>query len=505
MGQADLSLGDGTLAPNPGLAATLMHGMDFFDRPSGAVIPQFASSLSASLAPQSNGDTSQSSSTVQNAAAPSTTTSSRNYDHFSDVVASPAPAPSAYDEFSDAVASAPAATSISDQSSTLTPTLQGAPSGGGVAEVDAAPKSQAVPGTPLQGYSIEVDPNDPDAVQRAADILRGRYHPTISESVVRGGLQGVTFGQFDQGHAALAASGLRPDDLIVDPIAGLPAAAAIGAARLAAEAISPSIFGHSATDRYNQTLSFDRASNALAARENPNSYTIAKRSGSTASTIALAETGIPEFVAAARILGPLSRIAGPEEASSEIGEAPSVIRQGGARGQPGAGGVSVSNSSALSGDIPPNSNDVLASALYASQYNSSLNSGNNIQGNVKSDASSSDDEEINLLLKYKKEWTEEQRADADRKVQFLTNSETIVTRVPRRMVASSVRFRAAGNTIEPGNDIDHMVDLQLGGGDTLSNMWPLNSSVNRSLGNQIRLQIRHFPTGTRINRFTITD
>ncbi|MBV9644348.1 MAG: hypothetical protein JO334_12310 [Verrucomicrobia bacterium] len=105
MGQADLSRGDGTLAPYPGLAATLVHGMDFFDRPSGVVIPQFASSLSASLDPQSTSSASQNSSGDQDACASTTTTSSRDYDHFSDRVASPVPATSAYDGFSDVVGS----------------------------------------------------------------------------------------------------------------------------------------------------------------------------------------------------------------------------------------------------------------------------------------------------------------------------------------------------------------------------------------------------------------
>jgi len=39
-------------------------------------------------------------------------------------------------------------------------------------------------------------------------------------------------------------------------------------------------------------------------------------------------------------------------------------------------------------------------------------------------------------------------------------------------------------------DIDHRVDLQLGGPDVIENLWPLNYSVNRSLGPQIDLQIK---------------
>lgn len=44
--------------------------------------------------------------------------------------------------------------------------------------------------------------------------------------------------------------------------------------------------------------------------------------------------------------------------------------------------------------------------------------------------------------------------------------------------------------MKPGEDVDHMLDLQLGGEDTISNMWPLNDRVNRSLGRQIQAQTR---------------
>ena len=108
MGQADFSLGDGVLAPYPGLAATLAHGTDFFDRPSGVVIPQFASSLSASLGGQSSDGTQNPQAPAdQGDAATTPTTSTLDYDHFSDPVASSSPAANAYDQFSDAVASAP--------------------------------------------------------------------------------------------------------------------------------------------------------------------------------------------------------------------------------------------------------------------------------------------------------------------------------------------------------------------------------------------------------------
>jgi hypothetical protein len=50
-------------------------------------------------------------------------------------------------------------------------------------------------------------------------------------------------------------------------------------------------------------------------------------------------------------------------------------------------------------------------------------------------------------------------------------------------------WRGAGNGIPNGHDIDHLIELQLGGADDIANMWPLDSSVNRSIGSQIAHQI----------------
>lgn len=66
------------------------------------------------------------------------------------------------------------------------------------------------------------------------------------------------------------------------------------------------------------------------------------------------------------------------------------------------------------------------------------------------------------------------------------------------------RYRRA-EQVPSGRDIDHMVDLQLGGSKTADNLWSLDSSVNRSLGAQVQQQIKNLPPGTRINRVTIGD
>jgi len=87
----------------------------------------------------------------------------------------------------------------------------------------------------------------------------------------------------------------------------------------------------------------------------------------------------------------------------------------------------------------------------------------------------------------------------------LTEGDTVVSQATRSGTSAASRYRSAGNQIPAGSDIDHAIDLQLGGSDTLSNMWPLNSSVNRSLGAQIQQQIKNLPPGTVINRVTIGE
>lgn len=112
---------------------------------------------------------------------------------------------------------------------------------------------------------------------------------------------------------------------------------------------------------------------------------------------------------------------------------------------------------------------------------------------------------VDLALRYKPDWTAAQRAEAAAKVKILNDSPTVVTQVQRAGTSASQRYRQADGTIPPGNDVDHIIDLQLGGDDNISNMWLLNNSVNRSLGSQIYWRIKGLPIGTRINNITIED
>lgn len=110
---------------------------------------------------------------------------------------------------------------------------------------------------------------------------------------------------------------------------------------------------------------------------------------------------------------------------------------------------------------------------------------------------------VDLNLKYKDGWTAAQRAAADAKCQALCDTSTVVTQAQRSGTSASSRYKSAGNTVPSGHDVDHVVDLQLGGSDTLSNMLPLDSSVNRSLGSQIHHQIKNLPPGTVIDKVNI--
>ncbi|MEY4502318.1 MAG: hypothetical protein RIS52_2208, partial [Pseudomonadota bacterium] len=102
---------------------------------------------------------------------------------------------------------------------------------------------------------------------------------------------------------------------------------------------------------------------------------------------------------------------------------------------------------------------------------------------------------VDLALKFKPGWSAAQRADAMAKAQMLTEADTVVLQTTRGSTSAASRYRSSGGTIPAGSDVDHIVDLQLGGSDTVRNMLPLNSSVNRSLGPQIYNQIKNLPPG----------
>lgn len=107
-----------------------------------------------------------------------------------------------------------------------------------------------------------------------------------------------------------------------------------------------------------------------------------------------------------------------------------------------------------------------------------------------------------IRIKPHPDWTRAQRKAADAKVKAIAaaaqRGELKKTLVQRSGTPASVQFAKAGKSIPPDHDIDHVLDLQLGGTDDLANMRPLDRTVNRSLGKQIELQLKHLDYGTPI-------
>lgn len=83
------------------------------------------------------------------------------------------------------------------------------------------------------------------------------------------------------------------------------------------------------------------------------------------------------------------------------------------------------------------------------------------------------------------------------------NGELSLTLVERSGTSAASRYKVAGNSVPTGADVDHVIDLQLGGADAITNMSPLNASVNRSLGAQIACQLSGMPVGTVIRSVSI--
>ena len=116
-----------------------------------------------------------------------------------------------------------------------------------------------------------------------------------------------------------------------------------------------------------------------------------------------------------------------------------------------------------------------------------------------------DKEPVTIVLKYKDGWTDAQKAAADAKVKALTEAHTEKIHVERSGPSASKIYKDAHgvDSVPKGSDVDHVIDLQLGGKNDVSNMSPLDSSVNRSLGAQIMHAIKDYPDGTVFGKFII--
>ncbi|WP_328472180.1 DNRLRE domain-containing protein [Actinoplanes sp. NBC_00393] len=95
-----------------------------------------------------------------------------------------------------------------------------------------------------------------------------------------------------------------------------------------------------------------------------------------------------------------------------------------------------------------------------------------------------------ITVKYKKSWTAAQRAAADAKIAALNQQPLLVVTKVNRKGSASKTWTRSGRKTKKGMDVDHIIDLQLGGMDDVSNMKLLDASVNRSLGSQIDKQLK---------------
>ena len=112
-----------------------------------------------------------------------------------------------------------------------------------------------------------------------------------------------------------------------------------------------------------------------------------------------------------------------------------------------------------------------------------------------------DDGTYDAELSYKEDWTPGQRAEADAKCRSLTKADTKKTNVDgKRKKSKTAKYRKA-NSIPSSQDVDHTIDLQLGGIDDATNMNGLDKSVNRSLGSQINYLISNLPENTILRNF----
>jgi len=102
-----------------------------------------------------------------------------------------------------------------------------------------------------------------------------------------------------------------------------------------------------------------------------------------------------------------------------------------------------------------------------------------------------------LSLHYDEGWTAAQRRAADEKVkayyEAAQKGELKKTLYQRDGTSAAYRYQKAGGAVPDGAEVDHTIDLQLGGIDDPSNMKPLDATVNRSLGAQVQQQLKKLP------------
>ena len=110
---------------------------------------------------------------------------------------------------------------------------------------------------------------------------------------------------------------------------------------------------------------------------------------------------------------------------------------------------------------------------------------------------------VKLILKVKQGWNSSQIEEAIVKTKHLQAQADLVKTTPHRGSSASQSWKGAGNSTSPGKDVDHLVDLQLGGPDDVANMGLLDYSVNRSFGSQVFHGLKGYPVGTSVTSVSL--
>jgi len=123
----------------------------------------------------------------------------------------------------------------------------------------------------------------------------------------------------------------------------------------------------------------------------------------------------------------------------------------------------------------------------------------NEESTLRSGMAPKSEEVVVINLRMKEGWTPEQQIEARNKVDLMNNLKPTVVENPVERAANLRRgFLKEGGDVNATQDVDHILDLQLGGTNDLFNLQGLDQSVNRSLGKQIQNQIQNVAPGTKV-------
>lgn len=104
-----------------------------------------------------------------------------------------------------------------------------------------------------------------------------------------------------------------------------------------------------------------------------------------------------------------------------------------------------------------------------------------------------------IRVKYGSDWTRAQRNAADEKMRAIFEAGSrggLHKTKPVRSGSATARYvNETGGRVRSNENVDHTIELQLGGKDDVTNMKPLDKTVNSSFGTQIEKQIRDLNYG----------